>query len=45
MLLYILFSAAACEKCYKHIEAAIAKYREIKENINEGLKFYVTLQV
>jgi len=21
------------------------KYREIKENINEGLKFYVTLQV
>ncbi|KAK1412046.1 hypothetical protein QVD17_33000 [Tagetes erecta] len=35
---------AACEKCYKHIEAAIAKYREIKENINEGLKFYVTLQ-
>ncbi|KAI3779037.1 hypothetical protein L2E82_08476 [Cichorium intybus] len=35
---------ASCEKCYKHIEAAIAKYREIKENINEGLKFYVTLQ-
>ncbi|KAD4983096.1 hypothetical protein E3N88_19767 [Mikania micrantha] len=35
---------AACEKCYKQIEAAIAKYREIKENINEGLKFYVTLQ-
>ncbi|XP_076947296.1 vacuolar-sorting protein BRO1-like [Bidens hawaiensis] len=34
----------ACEKCYKQIEAAIAKYREIKENINEGLKFYVTLQ-
>ncbi|XP_071686334.1 vacuolar-sorting protein BRO1-like [Rutidosis leptorrhynchoides] len=35
---------ASCEKCYKQIEAAIAKYREIKENINEGLKFYVTLQ-
>ncbi|XP_052199278.1 vacuolar-sorting protein BRO1 [Diospyros lotus] len=32
------------EKSYKQIEAAIAKYREIKENINEGLKFYVTLQ-
>ncbi|KAK4763463.1 hypothetical protein SAY87_012901 [Trapa incisa] len=32
------------EKCYKQIEAAIAKYREIKENVNEGLKFYVTLQ-
>ncbi|XP_020248980.1 ALG-2 interacting protein X [Asparagus officinalis] len=32
------------EKCYKQIAAAIAKYREIKENINEGLKFYVTLQ-
>ncbi|XP_042502178.1 vacuolar-sorting protein BRO1-like isoform X2 [Macadamia integrifolia] len=31
-------------KCYKQISAAIAKYREIKENINEGLKFYVTLQ-
>ncbi|PWA35768.1 BRO1 domain, ALIX V-shaped domain protein [Artemisia annua] len=35
---------ASCEKCYKQIEAAVAKYREIKENINEGLKFYVTLQ-
>ncbi|CAI9296838.1 unnamed protein product [Lactuca saligna] len=35
---------ASCEKCYKQIEGAIAKYREIKENINEGLKFYVTLQ-
>lgn len=32
------------EKCYKQIQAAIAKFREIKENINEGLKFYVTLQ-
>lgn len=32
------------EKTYKQIEAAIAKFREIKENINEGLKFYVTLQ-
>ncbi|GJU69777.1 vacuolar-sorting protein BRO1-like protein [Tanacetum coccineum] len=36
---------AACDKCYKQIEAAVAKYREIKENINEGLKFYVTLQI
>ncbi|XP_047330038.1 vacuolar-sorting protein BRO1-like [Impatiens glandulifera] len=35
---------ASREKSYKKIEAAIAKYREIKENINEGLKFYVTLQ-
>ncbi|KAJ4825181.1 bck1-like resistance to osmotic shock [Turnera subulata] len=35
---------ASREKCYKQIEAAIGKYREIKENINEGLKFYVTLQ-
>ncbi|CAO2825563.1 unnamed protein product [Amaranthus hypochondriacus] len=35
---------ASREKCFKQIEAAIAKYREIKENINEGLKFYVTLQ-
>ncbi|KAJ4974517.1 hypothetical protein NE237_007691 [Protea cynaroides] len=35
---------ASREKCYKQISAAIAKYREIKENINEGLKFYVTLQ-
>ncbi|KAG6391648.1 hypothetical protein SASPL_149405 [Salvia splendens] len=36
--------SASREKVYKQIEAAIAKYREIKENINEGLKFYVTLQ-
>ncbi|KAG6715188.1 hypothetical protein I3842_05G238500 [Carya illinoinensis] len=35
---------ASREKCYKQIQAAIAKFREIKENINEGLKFYVTLQ-
>ncbi|KAF7808806.1 vacuolar-sorting protein BRO1 [Senna tora] len=35
---------ASREKCYKEIEAAIAKFREIKDNINEGLKFYVTLQ-
>ncbi|XP_031263625.1 vacuolar-sorting protein BRO1-like [Pistacia vera] len=35
---------ASREKCYKQIQAAIAKNREIKENINEGLKFYVTLQ-
>ncbi|KAJ0883082.1 putative ALIX V-shaped domain-containing protein [Helianthus annuus] len=31
---------AACEKCYKQIEVAIARYREIKDKINEGLKFY-----
>nr|GMD15365.1 ALG-2 interacting protein X-like [Ipomoea batatas] len=35
---------ATCEKIYRQIEAAIAKYREIKDNVNEGLKFYVTLQ-
>ncbi|MFS7911752.1 hypothetical protein Hanom_Chr02g00121831 [Helianthus anomalus] len=40
MLLYIPLHAAACEKCYKQIEVAIAKYREIKDNINGGLKFY-----
>ncbi|KAH0692165.1 hypothetical protein KY285_019262 [Solanum tuberosum] len=32
------------ERIYKQIEVAIMKYQEIKENINEGLKFYVTLQ-
>ncbi|CAH9136609.1 unnamed protein product [Cuscuta epithymum] len=35
---------ASREKMYKQIESGIAKYREIKDNINEGLKFYVTLQ-
>ncbi|RID48432.1 hypothetical protein BRARA_I04944 [Brassica rapa] len=35
---------ASRENCYKQIQAAISKYREIKENVNEGLKFYVTLQ-
>ncbi|KAK1266648.1 hypothetical protein QJS04_geneDACA015364 [Acorus gramineus] len=35
---------ASREKCYKQIAAAISKFQEIKENINEGLKFYVTLQ-
>ncbi|XP_057810716.1 vacuolar-sorting protein BRO1 [Salvia miltiorrhiza] len=35
---------ASRENGYKQIEAAIAKFREIKDNINEGLKFYVTLQ-
>lgn len=35
---------ASRDRCCKQIEAAIAKYREIKDNINEGLKFYVTLQ-
>ncbi|XP_042373931.1 vacuolar-sorting protein BRO1-like [Zingiber officinale] len=34
----------ARERSYKQIAAAVAKYREIKENTNEGLKFYVTLQ-
>ncbi|XP_017611239.1 vacuolar-sorting protein BRO1 [Gossypium arboreum] len=35
---------ASREKCYKQIQSALAKCKEIKENINEGLKFYVTLQ-
>ncbi|XP_022733925.1 vacuolar-sorting protein BRO1 [Durio zibethinus] len=35
---------ASREKCYKQIQAAVAKCKEIKDNINEGLKFYVTLQ-
>jgi programmed cell death 6-interacting protein len=39
----VIFPASR-EKSYKQIEAAIAKFREIKDNINEGLKFYVTLQ-
>ncbi|KAB8113157.1 hypothetical protein EE612_052075, partial [Oryza sativa] len=34
----------ARERCYKQIAAAVAKYRDIKKNINEGLNFYVTLQ-
>lgn len=48
IFLFFIFqpiSTAARERCYKQIAAAVAKYREIKENINEGLKFYVTLQV
>ncbi|KAE8668228.1 sarcoplasmic reticulum histidine-rich calcium-binding protein-like isoform 2 [Hibiscus syriacus] len=32
------------ERCYKQIQAALAKCKEIKDNFNEGLKFYVTLQ-
>uniref|UniRef100_A0A0A9D4W1 ALG2-interacting protein X n=1 Tax=Arundo donax TaxID=35708 RepID=A0A0A9D4W1_ARUDO len=35
---------AARERCYKQIAAAVAKYQDIKKNINEGLSFYVTLQ-
>ncbi|KAK8529527.1 hypothetical protein V6N13_102439 [Hibiscus sabdariffa] len=35
---------ASRERCYKQIQAALAKCKEIKDNINEGLKFYVTLQ-
>lgn len=34
----------ARDKSYKQIAGAVAKYREIKDNINEGMKFYVTLQ-
>jgi len=41
----LFFISAARERCYKQIAAAVAKYREIKKNINEGLNFYVTLQV
>ncbi|KAL9683238.1 hypothetical protein QQ045_015057 [Rhodiola kirilowii] len=35
---------ASREKSYKQIRSAIVKYREVKANLNEGLKFYVTLQ-
>ncbi|KAA8525919.1 hypothetical protein F0562_007981 [Nyssa sinensis] len=35
---------ASREKSFKQIEAAITKFREIKEIINKGLKFYSTLQ-
>ncbi|KAL5991944.1 hypothetical protein ACLOJK_012856 [Asimina triloba] len=35
---------ASREKTCKQIAAAVSKFREIKDNINEGLKFYVTLQ-
>eukprot|EP00245_Coleochaete_scutata_P013859 TRINITY_DN574_c0_g2_i2.p1 TRINITY_DN574_c0_g2~~TRINITY_DN574_c0_g2_i2.p1 ORF type:complete len:730 (-),score=195.09 TRINITY_DN574_c0_g2_i2:235-2424(-) len=35
---------ASTERVEKQITAAVAKYREIRDNINEGLKFYVTLQ-
>lgn len=45
LIFSLLYFPASREKCYKQIQAAIAKFREIKENINEGLKFYVTLQV
>lgn len=37
--------SAALEKCYKQITAAISRFREIKDRIDEGLKFYATLQV
>ncbi|CAL9090990.1 unnamed protein product [Musa textilis] len=43
LFLKILLPVAR-EKSYKQIAAAVAKYREIKESIIEGLKFYVTLQ-
>ncbi|KAJ3680330.1 hypothetical protein LUZ60_016608 [Juncus effusus] len=32
------------ERCVEQIHTAIAKFREIKENMSEGIKFYVTLQ-
>nr|PNR49661.1 hypothetical protein PHYPA_011557 [Physcomitrium patens] len=32
------------EKAYNQVRAAVQKYREVRENINEGLKFYATLQ-
>ncbi|KAE9589396.1 hypothetical protein Lal_00000594 [Lupinus albus] len=44
----VIFNLDDCkvsrEKSYKQIEAAITMFREIKDNINEGLKFYLTLQ-
>uniref|UniRef100_A0ACD5TJG1 Uncharacterized protein n=1 Tax=Avena sativa TaxID=4498 RepID=A0ACD5TJG1_AVESA len=35
----------ARERCYKQIAAAVVKYQETKKNLNDGLNFYVTLQV
>ncbi|KAL8137965.1 hypothetical protein V2J09_003966 [Rumex salicifolius] len=35
---------ASCEKCNEEIQSALAKYQEIKENINKGLKLYATIQ-
>ncbi|CAK9200542.1 unnamed protein product [Sphagnum troendelagicum] len=32
------------EKAFKQVNVAVAKYRDVRDNINEGLKFYVTLQ-
>jgi hypothetical protein len=29
----------------EQISTAVAKFREIKENLSEGIKFYVSLQV
>jgi programmed cell death 6-interacting protein len=35
---------ASREKAFKQVNVAVAKYREVQGNFNEGLKFYVTLQ-
>ncbi|KAJ0968940.1 hypothetical protein J5N97_021817 [Dioscorea zingiberensis] len=35
---------ASREKSYKQIAAAVAKYQEIKEHLNKGLNFYITLK-
>ncbi|CAK9203308.1 unnamed protein product [Sphagnum jensenii] len=35
---------ASREKAFKQVNVAVAKYREVRGNFNEGLKFYVTLQ-
>jgi programmed cell death 6-interacting protein len=37
--------SVARERCYQQIAAAVVKYQETKKNINDGLNFYVTLQV
>lgn len=33
------------ERTLKRMEAAVHKYQELRSNLNEGLKFYVQLQV
>ncbi|GBG75643.1 hypothetical protein CBR_g20272 [Chara braunii] len=47
----IALNIANQERCLKHIQKvtnqivqAVIKYREIKTNLNEGTKFYITLQ-
>ncbi|MCO5554032.1 hypothetical protein L7F22_007558 [Adiantum nelumboides] len=35
----------SCDRTFKHLGAAVAKYREIQDNIsNAGIKFYLSLQ-